>query len=111
MKKQSFNEETLYFQALSEWVNLTLEKHVPTNKWHATANQAPYIKRKVSCTRNKFSKTRSQIDRKAYYKQRNGSLLAFEANKSRAFVSLLGNWSLKCKPFSTDKTSKTSRIT
>ena len=45
MKKKSFDEETLYFQALSEWVNVTLEKHVPTNKRYATANQVPYIKK------------------------------------------------------------------
>ena len=75
---KSFNEEAIPFQALRESVNVTLEKHAPTKKRYARANQAPYMSKKLSkeimkrsSLRNKFLNTRSDLDRKAYNKQRN----------------------------------------
>ena len=72
---KSFNEEAIPFQALRESVNVTLEKHAPTKKRYARANQAPYMNKKLSkeimkrsSLRNKFSNTRSDLDRKAYNK-------------------------------------------
>ena len=38
---KSFNEEAIPFQALRESVNVTLEKHAPTKKRYARANQEP----------------------------------------------------------------------
>ena len=75
---KSFNEETIPFQALRESVNVTLEKHAPTRKRYARANQAPSMNKllskeimKRSHFRNKFSNKRSDLDQKAYNKQRN----------------------------------------
>ena len=75
---KSFNEEAMPFQALRESVNETLEKHALTKKRYARANQAPYMNKKLSKEimkrsrlRNKFLNTRSDLDRKAYNKQRN----------------------------------------
>ena len=38
---KSYNEKTVPFQALRKSVNVTLEKHGPTKKRYARANQAP----------------------------------------------------------------------
>ena len=61
-----------------ENVNTILEKHAPTTKKYVRANQAPFISKtlskeimKISRLRNKFLNTKSDIDRKAYNKQRN----------------------------------------
>ena len=43
---KSFNEESIPFHALRESVNVTLEKHAPTKKRYARANQTPYINKK-----------------------------------------------------------------
>ena len=58
--------------------NKILEKHAPTKKKYARANQAPFITKtlskkimKRSHLRNKFLNTKSDTDRKAYNKQRN----------------------------------------
>ena len=40
---KSFNKEAIPFQALRGSVNVTLEKHEPTKKRYARANQAPYM--------------------------------------------------------------------
>ena len=63
---------------LKETVNIVLEKHAPTKKKYVRANQAPFITKtlnkeimKRSRLRNKFLNTKSDIDRKAYHKQRN----------------------------------------
>ena len=75
---KSFNEETIPFQALREPVNATLEKHAPSKTRYTRANQAPYMNKKLSKEimkrsrlRNKFLNTKSDLDRKAYNKQRN----------------------------------------
>ena len=72
-----------YFDNISsnlfkETVNTILEKHAPTKKKYVRANQAPFITKtlskeimKRSRLRNKFLNTKSDIDRKAYNKQRN----------------------------------------
>ena len=59
-------------------MNVTLEKHAPTKKRYARATQAPYMNKKLSKEimkrsrlRNKFLNRRSDLDRKAYIKQRN----------------------------------------
>ena len=65
---KSFNEEAIPFQALRESVNVTLEKHAPTKKRYARANQAPYMNKKLSKEimkrsrlRNTFLNTRSDL--------------------------------------------------
>ena len=65
-------------QALKESVNVTFEKHAPSKARYTRANQAPYMNKKLSKEimkrsrlRNKFLNTKSDLDRKAYNKQRN----------------------------------------
>ena len=48
MLTKSFNEEVILFQTLRESVNVTPEKHTPTKKRYARANQAPYMNKKLS---------------------------------------------------------------
>ena len=122
---KSFNEEAIPFQALRESVNVTLEKHAPTKKRYARANQAPYMNKKLSKEimkrsrlRNKFLNTRSDLDRKAYNKQRNYVVSLLRKEKKQFYSNLNTNilaenrtfWKT-VKPFLTDKTNKTSRIT
>ena len=66
------NEEAIPFQALRESVNVTIEKHAPTKKRYARANEAPYMNKKLSKEtmershrRNIILNTSSDIDRKA----------------------------------------------
>ena len=74
----SCNEKTIPYSKLRESVNATLEKHAPSKTRYVRANQAPYMNKKLSKEimkrsrlRNKFLNTRSELDRKAYNKQRN----------------------------------------
>ena len=74
---KSFNEEAIPFQALRESVNAILEKHASSKARYTKANQAPSMNKKLSkkimesCPlRNKFLNTKSDLDRKAYNKQR-----------------------------------------
>ena len=94
---KSFNEEPLPFQALRESVNVTLEKHAPTEKGYARANQAPYMNKKLSKEimkrprlRNNFFNAKSDLDRKAYNEQRNYvvSLLRKEKNNFTVILTL-----------------------
>ena len=59
---------------------MTLTKHEPLKKRYVRANKAPFINKTItkenmkrSRLRNKFFNTKSEIDRKAYNKQRNYS--------------------------------------
>ena len=76
------------FQALRESVNITLEKHAPSKARYTRANQAPYMNKKLSKEimkrsrlRNKFLNTKSDLDRKAYNKQRNYVVSLYEKRK------------------------------
>ena len=88
LSSKSFNEETISFQALRESVNVNLEKHAPSNARYTRANQVPYMNKKLSkkimkrsCLRNKFLNTKSDLDRKAYNKQRNYVVSLYEKRK------------------------------
>ena len=122
---KSFNEEAIPFHVLRESVNVTLEKHAPTKKQYARPNQASYMNKKLSKEimkrsrlRNKFLNTRSDLDRKAYNKQRNYVVSLLRKEKKQFYSNLNTNiltesrafWKT-VKPFLTDKTNKTSRIT
>ena len=70
-------------------MKITLDKHAPLKKRYVRANQSPFMNKKLSKEimkksrlRNKFLNTKSDIDRKAYNKQRNYvvSLLRNEKN-------------------------------
>ena len=122
---KTFNEETIPFEALRKSVNVTLEKHAPIRRRFARANQAPCMNKRISKEimkrsrlRNKFLNTRSDIDRKAYNKQRNYVVSLLRKKKKEFYSNLNTNiltenktfWKT-VKPFLADKTNKTSRIT
>ena len=92
---KSFNEETIPFQALRKSVNLTLEKHAPSKARYTRANQVLYMNKKLSteimkrsCLRNKFLNTKSDLDRKAYNKQRNCVVSLLRKEKKRFYGHL-----------------------
>ena len=68
---KSFNVEAIPFQAFGESVNVTIEKHALIKKRYARANQPPYMNKKLSKVIMIMRTTRSDLDRKAYNKQRN----------------------------------------
>ena len=106
-------------------MNVTLEKHAPSKKPYARANQAPYMNKKLSKEiikrsrlRNKFLNKRGNLDRKAYNKQRNYviSLLRkeknfFHSNLNTNILTENRTFWKTVKSFLTDKTNKISRIT
>ena len=72
------NQQSVPFKILKESVNITLDKHAALKKRYVRANQSPFINKKWSKEimkrsrlRNKILNTKSDIDRKAYNKQRN----------------------------------------
>ena len=76
-------------------MNVTLEKHAPTKKRYARANQAPYMNKKLSkeimkrsYRRNKYWNTRSDPDRKAYNKQKNYVVSLSRKGKNNCTVIL-----------------------
>ena len=80
---------------LKETVNIILEKHAPTKKKYVRTNQAPSITKtlskeimKRSRLRNKFLNTKSDIDRKAYNKQRNYVVSLLRKEKRISMVML-----------------------
>ena len=84
------------FQALRESVNITLEKHAPSKARYTRANQAPYMNKKLSkeimkrsCLRNKFLNTKSDLDRKAYNKQKNYVVSLMRKEKRNFMVILI----------------------
>ena len=117
---KSFNEETIPFQALGESVNATLEKHAPSKTRYTRPNQAPYMNKKLSkeimkrsCLRNKFLNTKSDLDRKAYNKQRNYVVSLLRKEKKEFYGNLNTSvltenkifWKT-VKPFLTEKSKK-----
>ena len=118
---KSFNEEAIPFQALRESLNVTLEKHASTKKRYARANQTPYMNKKLSKEimkryrlRNKFLNIRSDLDRKSHNKQRNyvgKEKKQFYSNLNTNILTEYRTFWKTVKPFLTEKTNKTSRIT
>ena len=76
-------------------MNITLDKHASLKKRCVTANQSPFMNKKLikeimkrSRLRNKFLNTKSDIDRKAYNKQRN-YVVSLLRNEKKNFYSSL----------------------
>ena len=91
-----FRNDILQVQALSDTkenvqtniVNI-FNEHAPLKKWYVRANQAPFINKKLSkeimarsCLRNKFLKTKTDANRKAYNRQRNYCVSLFHREKN-----------------------------
>ena len=118
------DQQNIPFKILKESVNITLEKHAPLKKRYVRANRSPFINKKLSKEimkrsrlRNKFLNTKSDIDRKAYNKQRNYvvSLLRNEKNNFysnlNTKVAINNRTFLKTvKPFLSEKVTNHSKI-
>ena len=89
------NQQNVSFKILKESVNITLDKHAPLKKRYVRANQSPFMNKKLSKEimkrsrlRNKFLNTKSDIDRKAYNKQRNYVVSLLRNEKNNFYSSL-----------------------
>ena len=106
-------------------MNATLEKHAPSKARYTRANQAPYMNKKLSKEimkrsrlRNKFLNTKSDLDRKAYNKQRNYVVSLMRKEKKEFYGNLNTSvltenrtfWKT-VKPFLAEKSKKVSKIT
>ena len=115
----------MIFQALRGSVTVTLEKHTSSKARYTRANQAPYVNKKLSKEimkrsrlRNKFLNTKSDLDRKAYNKQRNYVVSLMRKEKKEFYGNLNTSvltenrtfWKT-VKPFLAEKSKKVSKIT
>ena len=119
-----FNQQHVSFKILKESVNITLDKHAPLKKRYVRANLSPFMNKKLSREimkrsrlRKKFLNTKSDIDRKAYNKQRN-YVVSLLRNEKKNFYSSLDTkvvtdnrtfWKT-VKPLLSEKVTKHSKI-
>ena len=117
--------EPLKFESFKNIVDKILEKHAPMKKRFLRANQAPFVNKKISKEimkrsrfRNKFLHSKSDIDRKAYNKQRNICVTLIRQEKKNFYSNLNMRdvtdnktfWK-KVRPLFTDKIQTKSKIT
>ena len=115
----------LEFDRFKTALDKAIQRHAPIKKRYVRANQAPFINKKInkeimkrSRLRNKFLNTKSDIDRKAYNKQRNLCVSLIRSEKKNFFsnINTCGITDNKTfwktvKPFFTDKIKTKSKIT
>ena len=121
----SENNEFLNFESFKRIVDKTLDKYAPIKKRYVRANQAPFMNKRInkeimkrSRLRKKFLNTKSDIDRRAYNKQRNICVTLIRQQKKNFFSKLNTRdvtdnktfWR-KVKPLFTDKVQTKSKIT
>ena len=89
------DQQNVLLKILKESVNITREKHAPLKKIYVRANQSPFMNKKLnkeimkwSRLRNKFLNTKSDIDRKAYNKQRNYVARLLKNEKNNFYSNL-----------------------
>ena len=117
--------EPLKFEYFKNIVDKILEKHAPMKKRFVRANQPPFVNKKISKEimkrsrlRNKFLHSKSDIDRKAYNKQRNICVTLIRQEKKNFYSNLNMRdvadnkmfWK-KVRPLFTDKIQTKSKIT
>ena len=115
----------LEFDIFKAVLNQAIQKHAPIKQRYVRANQAPFINKTInkeimkrSRLRNKFLNTKSDIDRKAYNKQRNLCVSLIRREKKNFFNNIntrdITNnktfWKT-VKPLFTDKIQTKSKIT
>ena len=115
----------LEFDIFKAILNQAIQKHAPIKQRYVRANQPPFINKTInkeimkrSRLRNKFLNTKSDIDRKAYNKQRNlcVSLIRWEKKNffnninTRDITNNKTFWKT-VKPLFTDKIQTKSKIT
>ena len=115
----------LEFDIFKAVLNQAIQKHAPIKQRYVRANQAPFINKTInkeimkrSRLRNKFLNTKSDIDRKAYNKQRNLCVSLIRREKKNFFNNISTRditdnktfWKT-VKPLFTDKIQIKSKIT
>ena len=115
----------LEFDRLKTALDEAIQRHARIKKRYVRANQASFINKKInkeimkrSRLRNKFLNTKSDIDRKAYNKQRNFCVSLIRSEKKNFFSNINTSditdnktfWKT-VKPFFTDKIKTKSKIT
>ena len=115
----------LEFDVFKAVLNEAIQKHAPIKQRYVRANQAPFINKTInkeimkrSRLRNKFLNTKSDIDRKAYNKQRNLCVSLIRREKKNFFNNISTRditdnktfWKT-VKPLFTDKIQTKSKIT
>ena len=115
----------LEFDLFKGVFNEAIQRHAPIKQRYVRENQAPFINKTINKEimkrtrlRNKFLNTKSDIDRKAYNKQRNLCVSLIWREKKNFFNNIstrdiTGNktfWKT-VKPLFTDKIKTKSRIT
>ena len=115
----------LEFDLFKGVLNEAIQRHAPIKQRYVRENQAPFINKTINKEimkrtrlRNKFLNTKSDIDRKAYNKQRNLCVSLIWREKKNFFNNIsardiTGNktfWKT-VKPLFTDKIKTKSRIT
>ena len=85
----------LEFDRLKTALGEAIQRHTPIKKRYLRANQASFINKKInkeimkrSRLRNKFLNTKSDIDRKAYNKQRNLCVSLIRSEKKNFFSNI-----------------------
>ena len=126
-KHSEFNTETesIAFDSFKDIVDQTLDKHAPLKMRYVRANQAAFMNKRISKEimkrsrlRNKFLNSKSEIDRRAYKKQRNICVSLIREEKKSFFSNLNPSvindnktfWKT-VKPLFTDKIQTKSKIT
>ena len=115
----------LEFDIFKSVLNQAIQKHAPIKQRYVRSNQAPFINKTInkeimkrSRLRNKFLNTKSDIDRKAYNKQRNLCVGLIRREKKNFFNNISTRditdnktfWKT-VKPLFTDKIQTQSKIT
>ena len=115
----------LEFDRFKTGLDEAIQRHAPVKKRYVRANQAPFINKMINKEimkrprlRNKLLNTKSDIDRKAYNKQRNLCVSLIRSEKKNFFSNIntsdiIDNktfWKT-VKPFFTDKIKTKSKIT
>ena len=85
----------LEFDIFKAILNQAIQKHAPINQRYVRANKAPFINKTInkeimkrSQLRNKFLNTKSDIDKKAYNKQRNLCVSLIRREKKNFFNNI-----------------------
>ena len=117
--------ENLSFSTFKNVIDHSLKKHAPLKKRYVRANQAPLINKKInkeimkrSRLRNKFLNSKSDVDHRAYNKQRNLCVSLIRKEK-KSFFSNLNTKDINenktfwktVKPLFTEKVKINSKIT
>ena len=96
----------LEFDRFKTALDEAFQRHAPIKKRYVRANQASFINKKInkeimkrSRLRNKFLNTKSDIDRKAYNRQRNLCVSLIRSKKKNFFSNYIRMTSQITKPF------------